>query len=304
MMNKLLTLFSTTLLLFLTQWCVGARGDGLPFTNVNHLVIVYDAYFLPDTVTANIGDTITWAAAEVNAYSNNSVATEVPPGAYPWSSPLLGPGDSYAFIIPVAGTYLYQSNAHDTFSASFTVPGGAYPGHHVLVSDSAFTPNTFNALVGDTITWIAPTSNKYANNSVSDSIPSGAAPWNSSPLNPGQSYWYVITNPGTYTYQCSSHDTFTGRFTVTGTASGINEVANTTTQLIFQNPFGNQLRIFANTTGLVTIYNILGQKIADAQIFTGYPTEINTGGLPGGVYFIALSNNGKVLQTYKAIKAN
>jgi|WetSurMetagenome_2_1015567.scaffolds.fasta_scaffold618862_1 plastocyanin len=76
----------------------------------------------------------------------------------------------------------------------------------------AYSPSSFSANVGDTVTWVGDFSMHPLS---STTIPSGAASFhNTSGTTP---YSYVITVAGTYNYQCDFHFSvgMTGSFTVT-----------------------------------------------------------------------------------------
>lgn len=85
--------------------------------------------------------------------------------------------------------------------------------HEVHVQNYQFTPDNFNAVVGDTVQWIW---DNGSHTTTSTSVPTGAAPWNS-PINGSNTlYTYVITVEGTYDYWCIPHaPDMAGHFTVT-----------------------------------------------------------------------------------------
>src|SRR5436189_288109 len=87
--------------------------------------------------------------------------------------------------------------------------------HTISVGNGTFTPNNQAAVVGDTIRWIATSSNHNAvdmGNSP-QSLPAGASSWNSGIIPVGSTFDYVLTVPGNYSYQCTVHG-FTGTLTV------------------------------------------------------------------------------------------
>lgn len=78
-----------------------------------------------------------------------------------------------------------------------------------------FEPSTLSIKVGDTVEWKnvgtsihhASTDSSSAVNPADVSNPPGAKPFNSGFLQPGQSFSYTFTTPGTYKYICAPHET-------------------------------------------------------------------------------------------------
>jgi len=282
---------------------------------VAHHIIITDTAFLPDSFSASIGDTVIWQAASGNLYSNNTASTTLPAYAAAWSSGPLSPGQTYTYVIGAAGVYNYESTTHNTFTADFNVIGNLT--HYVIITDTGFIPADLIANVGDTIVWIAAKSNQHDNNTTPDttlgSIPYYANYWDSYSLAPGDSFSYVIEWPGTYTYESDSiTDTlaiaFYGTISVgTGVVTtGISNLASpVAANLIFQNPFTDQLDIKSDQPGELTIYNILGERVAYTEMeFTDHPVQINMAGYGPGIYLIAYTRNGILVRTYKAVKVN
>jgi plastocyanin len=102
-----------------------------------------------------------------------------------------------------------------TFVLAFVVTTTYASTHNVTVTDASFSPSNFNAAVGDTVLWTFSANNYYQNNTASTSVPVGAATWSSGALSGGATYMYVITTAGSYSYNSSAWDAFSGSFTVT-----------------------------------------------------------------------------------------
>lgn len=75
---------------------------------------------------------------------------------------------------------------------------------NVDVSNFAFTPVSFDAAVGDTVTW---TLVEGTHTTTSTSVPAGAATWNYAFSGVGDTFSYVITVAGVYEYHCLVHPT-------------------------------------------------------------------------------------------------
>ncbi len=80
---------------------------------------------------------------------------------------------------------------------------------------ATFQPAKLSIKVGETVEWKnvgnsvhhASSDPSTAVNPAEASTPSGAKPFDSGFLQPGQSYTYTFTVPGTYKYICAPHET-------------------------------------------------------------------------------------------------
>ncbi len=85
--------------------------------------------------------------------------------------------------------------------------------HNIQVANFQFTPSTINAVVGDSITWTwvggsHTTTCDPASQGTGNSLPAGAATWNS-PMNAtNTTFTYQLTVAGTYNYYCIPHAVF------------------------------------------------------------------------------------------------
>ncbi len=85
--------------------------------------------------------------------------------------------------------------------------------HTVNVANFSFTPNAVNAIVGDTMQWHWVSGN---HTTTSTSVPVGAATWDSPMNSSTQTFQYILTVPGNYSYDCTIHSSImTGTITVT-----------------------------------------------------------------------------------------
>ena len=77
----------------------------------DHPVTVSDFAFTPRTVTAVVGDTISWTwVSGMHTTSTNSA--HVPAGAVPWNKPIDASHTQFVMTVTVAGTYKYRCNFH------------------------------------------------------------------------------------------------------------------------------------------------------------------------------------------------
>lgn len=83
-------------------------------------------------------------------------------------------------------------------------------GNAVTIKNFAFAPAALVVAAGTTVTW----TNQDSDDHTVTSRGSGG-PLNSSPLNPGQTYSYTFTTPGTYNYMCTIHPFMVATVTVT-----------------------------------------------------------------------------------------
>jgi plastocyanin len=75
----------------------------------------------------------------------------------------------------------------------------------VQVQNYTFANNPGTVTVGDTITWVWV---EGSHTTTSTSVPAGAASWNSAISANVTTFSYVVTEAGTYNYQCTPHSGF------------------------------------------------------------------------------------------------
>jgi plastocyanin len=77
-----------------------------------------DAYgFDPSSLTANVGDTVTWTNTGTQAHT-----VTAPDGSF--DSGLVNPGDTFSLTLASAGTFSYTCTPHPWMKATLTVGGG------------------------------------------------------------------------------------------------------------------------------------------------------------------------------------
>jgi plastocyanin len=89
-----------------------------------------------------------------------------------------------------------------------------------------FEPATLSIQKGTTVTWRNTTGIIHtvtddpgkAANKADAALPSGAQPWDSGNMNPGETFQHTFDTPGTYEYFCTPHEAagMVGSITVTG----------------------------------------------------------------------------------------
>ena len=77
----------------------------------------------------------------------------------------------------------------------------------VSIVNMSFQPASLTINVGQTVTWTN-------NDTMAHTVTSDTGVWNSGTLNPGGSFSFTFTTPGTYTYHCAFHGSMTGTIVV------------------------------------------------------------------------------------------
>jgi plastocyanin len=96
----------------------------------------------------------------------------------------------------------------------------------VNIQNFAFDPPNITVAPGTTVTW---TNNDSAPHTVTATDPAGA--FDSGTLQPGQSYSFTFTQPGTtYAYYCAIHPSMTGTVTVAGGGTAAAQAGGATAQ--------------------------------------------------------------------------
>ena len=174
---------------------------------------------------------------------------------------------------------------------------------NVTVTNNAFTPQAFNANVGDVVVW---SFTQGTHNVTSSVVPSGASSFMSGNLSSG-TFSYTITTAGTYGYFCSLHGTATsgmvGGFQATST-TGIAATTNKILDPAYPNPFKNKVTISYPTGATkVTIFNVIGSEVANFELEEGInKAELDLGTLNSGVYFYSIRKENAIVETKKIVK--
>jgi plastocyanin/regulation of enolase protein 1 (concanavalin A-like superfamily) len=84
------------------------------------------------------------------------------------------------------------------------------PANAVSIQNLSFVPQTLTVSMGTRVTWIN-------NDTTTHTTTSDTGVWDSSILNPTQSFSFTFSAPGTYTYHCAVHPSMTGTIQVIDT---------------------------------------------------------------------------------------
>jgi plastocyanin len=104
----------------------------------------------------------------------------------------------------LAGTWLVLGALLAHASAT---PARAATQHVVDIANVAFGPASLTIAVGDTVTWTNSDSMPHTATDEDDRFDSGN-------LDPGQSFSFTFTAPGTYAYRCDYHSNMAGTIVV------------------------------------------------------------------------------------------
>jgi plastocyanin len=91
-------------------------------------------------------------------------------------------------------------------------PARAATEHVVDIANVAFGPSSLTIMVGDTVTWTNSDSMPHTATDEDDRFDSGN-------LDPGQSFSFTFTAPGTYAYRCDYHSNMSGTIVVQAAAA-------------------------------------------------------------------------------------
>jgi plastocyanin len=179
--------------------------------------------------------------------------------------------------------------------------------HTVTAGGIVFTPADITVTVGDTVKWQWLDG---THTTTSGSIPTGAGSWNA-PLDAShQTYFYAITQAGTYNYYCIPHQSLGMTGVITAIPSAVEPIGssvpgaynlgqnfpnpfNPTTNIRFDLPKNSQVRLI--------VYDLLGQQqavLVNGELSAGsYNVDWNASAYPSGIYFYSLSTD-----DYKAVR--
>ena len=171
-------------------------------------------------------------------------------------------------------------------------------------SPTHFLPVTVNAVCGDTIRWTWVAGNHVVGPQSASNIPSGAAMFNA-PIDVSHtSFQYVVTVAGSYNYQChpATPHGEPGYIVVT-CGTGITSLMADAISSAYPNPCQDKFTIETTGADLVSVYNLLGEKIRSVSFNNGQTkTQIDVAGLSPGIYFYSLIKEGITVETRKFVK--
>lgn len=168
----------------------------------------------------------------------------------------------------------------------------------VTISGTTFSPATLVVDPGDTIKWVAGTG---SHSTISATIPSGAAPWNSLLDGSTPFFLYIPSVSGDYTYRCGTHGE-EGAFTVT-TPAKVGDVDRNLFS-ISPNPASGKIQIQfveTNNPATVTILDLTGRQLLSEKLATRAQAEIDISTIPNGKYIVGIIQNGKTTSSLLCI---
>jgi LPXTG-motif cell wall-anchored protein len=121
---------------------------GGPAWAASHAVSAIDYRFSPQTLTINVGDSVTWTNNSSSGTPHTSTAND---GA--WDSGTLNPGQSFTHTFTTAGTFAY----HCTFHVSLGMVGT------IIVQAAATSPGSTSVPAGSPLpnTGLSPLSGPF-----------------------------------------------------------------------------------------------------------------------------------------------
>ena len=115
-----------------------------------------------------------------------------------------------SFGLTGCGSSSKSKAATPTTSAATTATTAAAGGNAVTIQNFSFNPGNDAVKVGTKVTW----TNQDSFNHTVKTLKGPAKP-DSSPIQPGKSFSFVFTKPGTYQYICGIHNNMHGTVVVT-----------------------------------------------------------------------------------------
>jgi plastocyanin len=171
--------------------------------------------------------------------------------------------------------------------------------HVVNQVSLTFSPADLNVFVGDTVRfqW-----NNGSHNTVSTSVPAGAASWNS-PLNSGNtSFEYEVTVAGDYAYECTFHNGQVGTFTAIEVVNAVQIVRHSAIDMNVRTTSNGNLLVHilhaAGDRAVVTMLDITGREVATLHQGTisndDFTIRQDVTSFQRGIYFVRFQEGANV----------
>ena len=169
---------------------------------------------------------------------------------------------------------------------------------------SHFLPVTVNAVCGDTIRWTWATGGHVVGPINASNIPSGAAMFNA-PIDANHlSFQYVVTVAGNYHYVChpaTPHGE--DAYIVVTCATGVPPIDMDHASNAYPNPSSDKFTIETTPADMISIYNILGEKMKSVSLKSGQTKiQMDVAELNPGIYFYSILKEGVIVETKKLVK--
>lgn len=164
--------------------------------------------------------------------------------------------------------------------------------HVVTLSGMSFSPDSLNAMVGDTVhfMWL-----DGFHTTTSTSVPPGAATWDKILQQSGDTFDYVITVASTYNYECSPHADMgmVGSFTATPLTS-VNDIP-TKPFVLSPNPTQSNITFTGTAKNLsIDVYDLNGRKLKSFSEKNMTEKSLNLRELNDGIYLLSINADGKM----------
>ena len=176
--------------------------------------------------------------------------------------------------------------------------------HTVTVQSFSFTPSTLTINLGDTVEFIN-ISGSHNVNGNQNTFPNNPQSFGNN-VGSGWNYKFKFTAPGSYGYHCDPHQgNMMGSITVLNNASTL-DLASSKLITVYPNPVSETLNInlpddlFAKQQHVsVTIFNIIGKKLASEDVSSGKRVQFDVSDYPKGIYLYQINSQTGILKTGK-----
>ncbi len=177
--------------------------------------------------------------------------------------------------------------------------------HQVNVSGFSFTPSNLVINTGDKVVW-SNTGGFHNVNGTIETYPDNPESFGNSAQNAPWEYSHIFNVAGSYDYQCDIHLSggMTGMITVNTPTFIGDRSTNDSGVLIYPQPAYDYINIdlgsaFSQNTYQMLIFNLLGSKVLQVELFANSINKINISKLPSSTYLYKIQNADGVLTTGK-----
>ncbi len=179
--------------------------------------------------------------------------------------------------------------------------------HQVNVSGFSFTPSNLIINTGDKVVW-SNTGGFHNVNGTIETYPDNPESFGNSAQNAPWEYSHIFNVAGSYDYQCDIHlsSGMTGTITVNTPTFVEDRSTNDSGVLIYPQPAYDFINIdlgsaFSQNSYQMLIYNLLGSKVLQAELFANSINRINISKLPSSTYLYNIQNTDGILTTGKLL---
>jgi plastocyanin len=173
--------------------------------------------------------------------------------------------------------------------------------HVITQTGVSFEPSALTVTIGDVVRWEWTSS---VHNTISTSVPVGAATWNAALDSEHPSFEYTVTVPGNYDFHCSFHAAnMNGSFTATTVAS-VKPLLTSNRDLTVGQEMGTRTIHIRVAGGLpmeaaIRVYDITGKVLVTLHEGTisseEKKVEYDAAELSRGIYFVRFETSGNVI---------